>query len=105
MDAVQLWRFAGMVRLPDLSPTCSNSVRRRLRLQAVPPARLRQPARLGVESITAPVPDNPHAAWWFLQSSGTPAREAKGHALAHIQKAVPTGCSARRNVSWRRDVH
>jgi hypothetical protein len=58
-----------------------------------------------VESVNAPDPDNPHAAWWFLQSGGTPARDAKGHALAHIQEAVLTGCSARTSVSWRRDVH
>jgi hypothetical protein len=58
-----------------------------------------------VESISAPGSDSPYAAWWLRQPSGAFARKAKGNALAHIQKAVPTGCSARTSVSWRRSDH
>src|ERR1035438_4942999 len=98
---MQLWRCPGMVRLPDLSSTCSDPLRcLRLRLQALPPARLRQPARLGVESITTPGSDNPYAAWWLGKSGGAFAREAQGDALAHLQKAVPTGCGTCTAISW-----
>jgi hypothetical protein len=58
-----------------------------------------------VASIAAPGSDSQDAVWWLCQSSGAFAREAKGDALAHLQKAVPAGCGARTSMSWRRSEH
>jgi len=86
MDAVQLWRGAGVVPLPkELWAASGDSLwRRQPCLSALQPACVSKPARITPIPKLAPGSSNSQEVGWFDQLGRAISSEASGDAPAHV---------------------